>query len=245
MRVSPDCWQILGIARTDDPKEIRSAYLKQAKRCHPDTEVVEELKHLKALQFIRVQDAYERALQQTDDQTAPAAGAPGRANQDWHHQNPAFDSAAADWVNTLSEWPFRSILQTYLILLVGSWTCAWILPEEHWMRWPLAFTQGMCEGLLLSLLGLGVGSWVLGLVFLVMRLVLPAAHVFKGCYLLFWVLTLWGFIWVTPEVGWSWGNAIGLYQFNVAATSLLLVPLLPAVLALHLRLQYQRIRHRL
>ncbi|KAL1838159.1 hypothetical protein VTJ49DRAFT_2985 [Mycothermus thermophilus] len=55
----PDPWKALGVERTADKAEIRSAYKKLVLKCHPDKIQDPALKALKADEFQKVQQAYE------------------------------------------------------------------------------------------------------------------------------------------------------------------------------------------
>ncbi|KAL2268494.1 hypothetical protein VTJ83DRAFT_3340 [Remersonia thermophila] len=55
----PDPWKALGVERTADKAEIRSAYKKLVLKCHPDKIQDPALKALKASEFQKVQQAYE------------------------------------------------------------------------------------------------------------------------------------------------------------------------------------------
>ncbi|EGO60409.1 hypothetical protein NEUTE1DRAFT_75440 [Neurospora tetrasperma FGSC 2508] len=55
----PDPWQVLGIAKTADKTEIRTAYRKLVLKCHPDKVQDPTLKAEKQDEFQKVQQAYE------------------------------------------------------------------------------------------------------------------------------------------------------------------------------------------
>lgn len=55
----PDPWKALGIERSADKSEIRTAYKKLVLKCHPDKVQDPTLKALKANEFQKVQQAYE------------------------------------------------------------------------------------------------------------------------------------------------------------------------------------------
>ena len=55
----PDPWQVLGIAKTADKTEIRTAYRKLVLKCHPDKVQDPALKAEKQDEFQKVQQAYE------------------------------------------------------------------------------------------------------------------------------------------------------------------------------------------
>ena len=55
----PDPWKALGLERTADKSEVRTAYKKLVLKCHPDKVQDPTLKALKANEFQKVQQAYE------------------------------------------------------------------------------------------------------------------------------------------------------------------------------------------
>ncbi|PHH54329.1 DnaJ subfamily C member 17 -like protein [Ceratocystis fimbriata CBS 114723] len=59
MSTQQDLYGILGVPKTAEPAEIRSAYKKKALSCHPDKEPNEDLKVIKQEQFQRLLTAYE------------------------------------------------------------------------------------------------------------------------------------------------------------------------------------------
>ncbi|KAL1886029.1 DnaJ (Hsp40), subfamily C, member 17 [Ceratocystis pirilliformis] len=59
MSTQQDLYGILGVPKTAEFAEIRSAYKKKALSCHPDKEPNEDLKVIKQEQFQRLQTAYE------------------------------------------------------------------------------------------------------------------------------------------------------------------------------------------
>ncbi|KAL5598965.1 hypothetical protein BROUX41_003716 [Berkeleyomyces rouxiae] len=59
MSSQPDPYKILGVSKTAEPSEIRTAYKKRALSCHPDKEPNEDLKAQKQEQFQKLLTAYE------------------------------------------------------------------------------------------------------------------------------------------------------------------------------------------
>ncbi len=226
-----DCWTVLGISRTRDLGTIRTAYLRQAKQQHPDTEQDEAHKEARTQEFLRLQEAYEQAQQHAKGLVfkPPATPAPTTV------QEPTEWGFLAECFRSLDGFPVKRLGLVYVLALLGSWIGTEVFPDSHWMQWPLTGLQGVTEGLLLSGLGGVVLSWAIGLLFLLARLLLPQAHAFKGCYVLVLACTVWGFVLTTPEGGWTLSQIEGFYRFTTAATALLVAPLLPALLLLSVR----------